>query len=179
MKFSLDIHPTLVQYVMKNKVGVAVYYDKGKEVPDDVIKKNHYGVNENKWVIMQAKNVSDAVRDFYSSYEGAMFGGKSTTQRALRIDKGRSIVQLPHCRLLNVGKYEGHFLCGPPNDVGYDSGLFGMCVLGGVANRPDGECAMKNFCQISSYDFSKRLPRHYKVKKIIVDNIVYKFAELN
>jgi len=163
-------HPAHQKLVMKGDVGVVFCSDSPEGLTDEAIRVNNFGVH-NTWTIVEAEDVTKAIREFYSSYEAARFGGASLKSKALQIDRTRWIVKLPYCRLMDRYRCDSRFACG-------QEGMFGMCVLDPVADFPDGECAMKKFCRTSTYEFSKNLPAGYAPKRVIVDNIVYIFAEL-
>ena len=170
MNFSLNRHPAFEKHVVKNGIGILVCYDKEEDFNEDAIRINNYGVHDT-WTIVEAESVAEAINNFHNSYEGAKIGGDSLKSKALQIDRTRRIVKIPYCDLMVKDKRDQRFLCGP-------DGIFGMCVLGGIADLPDGGCVMRNFCHIGAFNFSKRLPRRYVFKKIIVDNVVYSFAGL-
>jgi hypothetical protein len=168
MNFSGKRHPTFEKYIVKNDIGILVLYDEEGDFNENAIRINNYGVHDT-WTIIEAESVTEAIKIFYSSYEGASIGGNKLKSKALQIDRGRRIVKIPYCNLMKKDG-DSRFFCGP-------DGLFGMCVLGGVSDLPDGECAMRKFCHISAFNFSKKLPKGYTLRKIIVDNIVYGFAD--
>ena len=170
MNFSLSRHPTFEKYIVKDGVGVLVCYDNESDFNEDAIRTNNYGVHDT-WTIIEGKNVKDVIKSFYAFFEGAHIGGSHIDSKALRIDRGRRIVKIPYCSLMGRSKIDQRFTCGP-------DGIFGGCVLGGITDFPDGECAMKRFCHIGAFNFSKRLPKGYVPKKIIVDNVVYYIAEM-
>jgi hypothetical protein len=172
MNFSEQRNPTFQRYIVRDGVGILILYEQEGDFKEEVLNANNYGIHPT-WTVVEAETVVDAIRFFYKEYEGAKVGGESSRQKALRIDTGRKIVQLPPCPLMNREK-GGRFVC--RDNAG---NCFGSCVVGGVADFPSGECPMKKLSYIRSFDFSKTLPKGcYRLLKIIVDDIVYKFAEL-
>ncbi|MCK9446806.1 hypothetical protein M0Q50_08105 [bacterium] len=154
---------------MKNGIGILLCYDKKEDFTEEAIETNNYGVHDT-WTIIKANNIVEAINDFYNSYEGAKIGGESLKDKALQIDRGRRIVKIPYCNLMERDS-KNRFICG-------SNAMFGDCVIGGIADIPDGSCAMKKFCHIGAHNFSKRLPKGYIFKKIIVGNVVYRFADI-
>jgi hypothetical protein len=169
MNFSLSRHPVFEKYIVKNGTGVLICYDREEDFNEGAIRINNHGVHDT-WTIIEADNATEAIKKFYASYEGAKIGGKPLKCKALQIDRGRRIVEIPYCDLMERDPRTQRLICGP-------DACFGGCVLGGITDLPDGECVMRKFCHIAAFDFSKRLPRGYVLKKIIVDGIVYNFAD--
>ena len=171
MQFSLGRNATHKKLVMKGNDGILVCYDGEQDISDNVININNYGIHYT-WTVIEANSFEEAIKTFHSSYEEARFGGSKLEDKALQIDRGRRIIRLPYCHLMDTYSGDGRFACGP-------DGAFGMCALEPVADFPSGECALKKFCRISIYDFSKVLPRGYVRKEIYVDEISYRIADLN
>ena len=166
--------PTREKYMEVDGMGILVRYEREKDIDLNQIKKasrvKHY-----TYCIIEAANVEEAIRKFYGEWKGAKVGGKSIASRALRIDRTRRIIALPHCDLLHQGKKEGRFVCGDPKeDIDYDSGLFGMCILDG-ADLPDGYCGLSNYFPVGWVNFPSTIRK--TAKRVVVYGVGYRFVD--
>jgi hypothetical protein len=169
MDLSGSRDPSFKRYALKDNIGVVVYCDKEEDFDEKALLANNYGVRHTQTVV-KAASAQEAIRRFYDSCEGARFGGPERKAKAIHIDISRTIVRLPYCRLISRDEKNHKFFCGP-------DAIFGMCVIGGATDLPDGKCPMRRFCNINSYGFYRALPKEYSYRQVNVEGVIYSVAE--
>lgn len=166
------------KYVEIDGMGVLVQYASEEGFSLDKVRKAKKYRHHHTFCVIEADSVEQAIRYFYEDYQGANVGGETIQSKALRINRTRRIIVLPHCHLLNVGKKEGRFICGPQNKyINFDGGLYGDCVLQG-ADYPSGYCGLKSLPgNVRMVNFSSTVKA--TAKKIKVEGITYRYVDLN
>ena len=91
------------------------------------------------YCLIEARDITSALRIFYRYWQGAKTGGREPEQKALFIDSGKAIIGCPPCSVRNINK-RGEYMCGPEDLWNPDCGLLGMCCIHGFDYPLDTEC---------------------------------------
>ena len=173
-------YKTIILHI--DEVGVLV--EVGHDTPSlttDYLRRHLVG-RRRQWAYVEAKDVRDALKKFYTEYEGTRTGGETPESRAQWVDEHEAILEMPSCDMLHRN-LEGQFTCGAPINEAPDHFLYedgssnnngdnGMCVIDGY-DEPFDMCPINQFYEklsqryetVIDYEFGLDKPVHLHIIK--------------
>lgn len=107
-----------------DKVGFTLYYTKKEQITDlDWIRKCLM-MRRNTYALIEADCFEDAVHKFYNEWYGAKIGGDGEMEKAVWINREKTIYELPPCDMYRSRANQGDIICGNPDEWGYAGCIF-------------------------------------------------------
>jgi len=160
------------KYLEVDGVGLLVEYDNEDELTAENIRRHFILVTDSSCVV-EAENITDAIRKFHENWDGANIGGNEEIAKALWINTTKPIIGIPYCRFLRVSD-EDRFICGE-QVRGECYGERGMCVLEPAIDPPEaGNCPIYDFDYKFLLDKGKLV-----IEKVNINEREYLFVDSN
>ncbi len=121
------------------------YNEPGQENDHDWIRR-HAALRKECETTVEAKDLQSAINRFHNEWCGAKIGGEDEKAKAVWINRGKPILEIPPCRSYRLREQEGDVICGDPNEYGHAGCVFGQF------DAPEGGCVGSRFYEAISKD---------------------------